>query len=157
MEPERPARAELAELVPDHRFGDVHRHVLAPVVHGDRVADHVGDDRGTARPCLDDTAFADGVLGVDLLEQVIVDERALLQAARHGLPPTLSCAATADDERLRRLRLVTGPALRLAPRRHGRAATGRTALATTERVVDGVHRDAAGLRADALPAIATGF
>src|SRR5262249_15254925 len=28
---ERPGRGELTELVPDHRLGDEHRHVLAPV------------------------------------------------------------------------------------------------------------------------------
>ena len=45
---ERPRRGELAELVANHRLGDVHGHVLAPVVYSDRVAHHVGDDRRTA-------------------------------------------------------------------------------------------------------------
>src|SRR3712207_1645041 len=31
---------ELAQLVPDHRVGDEHRHVLAAVVHREGVADH---------------------------------------------------------------------------------------------------------------------
>src|SRR3954453_18025529 len=35
---------ELAQLVTDHRVAHEHRDVLAPVVHGDRVADHLGDD-----------------------------------------------------------------------------------------------------------------
>ena len=38
-------RRELAELVADHRLGDEHGHVLAAVVDGDRVADHLGEDR----------------------------------------------------------------------------------------------------------------
>src|SRR5262249_4155944 len=47
---EGPGGRELAELVPHHRLGDVDGHVLAPVVDGDGVADHLGDDRGPARP-----------------------------------------------------------------------------------------------------------
>src|SRR6186997_3703751 len=74
-----------------------------------------------------------------------------------GLPPTLSGAATANDERLRRLGLVAGAALGLAPRRHRRTAARRSALATAERVVDRVHGDATGLRAHALPAVAAGL
>src|SRR4051812_45008827 len=150
---ERPRRAELAQLVADHALGHVHRHVLATVVDGDGVPDHVGDDRAAPAPGLDDLALAGGVLRVHLLQEVVVDERALLQAARHwGLPPALRGATPAHDQLLRRLVLVAGAALGLAPRRHRRAATGRAALATTERVVDGVHRDTTGLRANALPA-----
>src|SRR3954466_1772582 len=80
---ERAGRRELAELVTDHRLGDVYGDVLAPVVHRDRVPDHVGNDRGATAPRLDDLLLALGVQLVDLLEQVVVDERALLQAARH--------------------------------------------------------------------------
>src|SRR3954452_12739248 len=78
---EGPRRAELAQLVTDHRLRDVDRHVLATVVHSDRVTNHVGDDGAATAPGLDDPSFAGGVLRVDLLQQVIVDERALLQAA----------------------------------------------------------------------------
>src|SRR5437868_850280 len=49
---ERARRGELAELVPDHRLGDEHRDVLAAVVHSQRVAEHVRDDRGATRPGL---------------------------------------------------------------------------------------------------------
>src|SRR4051794_11355318 len=155
---ERPRRAELAQLVADHALGDVHRHVLAAVVDGDGVADHVGDDRAAPAPGLDHLALAGGVLRVHLLQEVVVDERALLQAAGHcGLPPALRRAATAHDQLLRWLVLVAGAPLGLAPRRHGRAATGRATLAATERVVDGVHGHAAGLRTDALPTVATGL
>src|SRR5262249_54910168 len=45
----------------------------------------------------------------------------------------------------------------LAPRRHRVAATRGATLATTVRVVDRVHDDATALRADALPAAATGL
>src|SRR4051794_30305540 len=74
---------ELAELVPDHGLGHEDRDVLATVVHGQRVAQHVGDDRGTTRPGADHVLGALFVLSVHLLEQVVVDERALLQAAWH--------------------------------------------------------------------------
>src|SRR3954451_932394 len=74
---------ELAELVPDHRLGHEDRDVLAAVVHGDRVPEHVGDDRRAPRPGADDGLGASLVLRVHLGEQVVVDERALLQAAWH--------------------------------------------------------------------------
>src|SRR5262249_20921532 len=47
---ERAGQRKLAELVPDHRLGDEHRHVLASVVHGDRVPEHVRHDHRTPRP-----------------------------------------------------------------------------------------------------------
>ena len=49
-------RRELAELVADHRLGDEHGHVLAAVVDGDRVADHLREDRRRARPGADHRA-----------------------------------------------------------------------------------------------------
>src|SRR5262249_2555718 len=58
-------------------------HVFATVVHRDRVTHHVGRDRRSPRPRLDNSAFAGRVHLVDLLLQVVVDERSLLQAARH--------------------------------------------------------------------------
>src|ERR671920_853841 len=76
-------RRELAELVTDHGVTDEHRDVLAPVVHRDRVADHVGHDHGATRPRPDDVAAAPLVLEVHLLHEVAVHEGALLQAARH--------------------------------------------------------------------------
>src|SRR5687768_17086385 len=47
---ERARRRELAQLVADHLLGDEDRHVLAPVVHRDRVPDHVLEHRRRARP-----------------------------------------------------------------------------------------------------------
>src|SRR4051794_5055299 len=149
---------ELAELVPDHRLGHEDRDVLAAVVHGDRVPEEVGDDRRTARPRLDDVLGALLVLRVHLLEQVVVDERALLQTARHrGLPLALLVGLTAaDDERVARL-AATGAALGLAARVDRVATTGGLALTTTVRVVDRVHGDTADGRALALPAHPAGL
>src|SRR5919107_2598936 len=83
MAPEGPGGSELPQLVADHRVGHEDRHVLAAVVHRDRVADHVRDDGGPPGPGPDDGLAARLVEGVHLLEQVVVHERALLQAARH--------------------------------------------------------------------------
>src|SRR5690606_10219608 len=52
---------------------------------------------------------------------------------------------------------VAGAPLGLAPRRHRVTTTRGLALATTERVVDGVHGHTTGLGADALPAVAAGL
>jgi hypothetical protein len=45
-------------------------------VHGDRVADHVREDRRTARPGLDDLLVALAVHLFHLLLKMVVDERA---------------------------------------------------------------------------------
>src|SRR6266511_1753091 len=50
MPAERPRRGELAELVADHLLGDEDGHVFTAVVDGDRVADHLREDRRGARP-----------------------------------------------------------------------------------------------------------
>src|SRR3954462_10082249 len=152
--PEGPRGRELAQLVADHRVRDEHRHVLAAVVHRDRVADHVGDDGGPAGPGPDDGLLARLVEDVHLLEQVVVNEGALLQAARHLLPPCsalLAGTTPADDHLVGRLG-APRPAFGLARRVHRGPATGGLALAATVRVIDRVHRDTADGRALALPA-----
>src|SRR5690606_37844961 len=74
---EGPGEGEFAELVANHVLVDQHRDVIAAVVDGDREAHHFRQDHRTARPGLD------RLLGVarrlDLLDQVMVDERALLE------------------------------------------------------------------------------
>src|SRR5207342_2566175 len=97
--------------------------------------------------------------GVHLLLKVVVDEGALLQAARHlSVPSALVLAGLAATDDLGVAGLApAGAALGLAPRRHRVTTTGRLALATTVRVVDGVHDDTADGRALALPAHAAGL
>jgi hypothetical protein len=68
---------ELAELVADHLVAHVHGHVLLAVVHGDRQADELGQDRGAARPGLDRLLVLDGSGLLDLGHQVVVNERTL--------------------------------------------------------------------------------
>src|SRR3954453_12021609 len=155
---EGPRRGELAQLVPDHALGDEHRDVLATVVHGDRVPEHVRDDRRATRPRLDHVLAALVVLVVHLLEQVVVDERALFQTAWHYLDPSalLVRTTTADDQLVARL-ATAGTTLGLAVRVHRVATTGRLALTTTVRVVDRVHGDTTDGRALALPPHAAGL
>src|SRR3546814_7940424 len=152
-------RGELAELVADHGLGDVHGHVLATVVDSDGVTHHVGDDRGPAGPRLDDLLLALLVERVDLLQEVVVDEGALLEGTGHArlLSPRAAGTAAAHDHVGGLLLLVAGPALGLAPGRDRVATTGGLALAATVGVVAGVPTDAAGLGADDLPAVAAGL
>src|SRR3982750_2301733 len=74
---------EFAELVADHLVGDVDRNVLLAVVHGDRQADEVGQDRRAARPGLDRLLVLGGRRLLDLRREVMVDERAPLERAGH--------------------------------------------------------------------------
>src|SRR5450759_5200992 len=74
---------ELTELVADHRLGDEHGHVLAPVVNGDGVADHVGEHIAAPRPRLDDPLLAAGVELLHLLEEVVIAERTFLEGTAH--------------------------------------------------------------------------
>src|ERR671924_334661 len=82
MGPEHSRRGELPELVPDHGLGDEQRDVLPSVMNGDGVTDHLGDDRGAPGPRPDDALGAAPVHVVDLLQQVVVDERSLLHRSR---------------------------------------------------------------------------
>src|SRR5918997_1522809 len=94
---ERAGQRELAELVPQH----------------------LGDDRRAPRPGLDHVLGALVVLNFHLLEQVVVYERALLQAARHVLSPSAALTrgvAAADDQPVTRLALTAGAALGLTLR-----------------------------------------
>src|SRR5438046_2700291 len=76
---EHAGQREFAELVTDHVLGDVDRDELLPVVYGQGVADHLRNDRGAARPGLDDLLLALAIHRFDFLLEVLVDERALLE------------------------------------------------------------------------------
>jgi hypothetical protein len=69
---------ELAELVADHVLGDVDRHVLLAVVHGDGQADELRHDGRAPRPGLDRALVVAGAGLVDLGHQMVVDEGAFL-------------------------------------------------------------------------------
>src|SRR5262249_49841549 len=80
---EDPSGRELPEFMSDHVLGDVDGDEFAPVVDRDRMPDHVGNDRGTARPGLDDLLFTSRVQLGHLLGQVVIDERALFDRTSH--------------------------------------------------------------------------
>src|SRR5689334_12649840 len=135
--------------------------MLATVVDGEGVPDEVGDDGRPTGPGLDDLLGVLLVLDVDLLEQMAVDERTLLQAAWHGsflprLALVLAGAPAADDELVARL-VLAGAAFRLTPRADRVATTGGLAFTTTVRVVDRVHHDTTDGGALALPAHTAGL
>jgi hypothetical protein len=93
--------------------------MLAAVVDREGVPDEVGDDGRTTRPGLDDLLGVLVVLDVDLLQEMVVDERTLFKAARHRLLlPVVLLAGTpaSDDELVALLVAFTGAALGLTPR-----------------------------------------
>src|SRR5262245_38871228 len=77
---------ELAELVADRVLRDEHRDELAAVVNGEGEADHLGRDRRSARPGLDDPLLTGVGQRLDLLQQMAVDEWAFLDGACHAVP-----------------------------------------------------------------------
>src|SRR5688572_9495957 len=145
---------ELAELVPDHVLGHVHRDVLLAVVDGDRQADEVRRDRRAPAPGLDRLLVRGRARRVHLVHQVAVDERALLDRACHALPLLLRAAT--DDHHVRTLVLASLVALgRRAPGRHRVVASATAVRAAPHRVVHRVHRDAAHRRTDPAPPVGT--
>src|SRR5665213_1598745 len=74
-----------------------------------------------------------------------------------ALPPCAARTTPADDELVARLALLAGTPFGLAPGRHGVPTAGALALAAAKRVVDGVHRDAAGVRTLAFPTVTSGL
>jgi hypothetical protein len=80
---EGPGGRELAQLVADHLLADEHGHVLAAVVDRDRVPDHLGEDRGRARPGADHPLLAARVHRLDPGQQPLLDERPLLGRPAH--------------------------------------------------------------------------
>src|ERR1019366_494532 len=123
---EDPGRGELAELVADHVLGDVHRDEGLAVVDVEGVADEIRRDRRAARPGLDRLARARLGCLLDLLEKVVIDEKAFFDGTCHGagrgglLLAARRAAVVADDDEA--ARALAAPAGRealgeLAPRR----------------------------------------
>ena len=106
--PVGPRERELAQLVADHGLADEDRDVLAPVVDGDRVPDHLREDGGRTRPGLDHLLLA-GLVHVSM--------RFMSRASTNGpfladllnrSPPglrVLAALAAADDVLVGALRL----------------------------------------------------
>src|SRR5574343_630035 len=135
---ERAGQRELAELVPDHLVGDVHRHVLLAVVHGNGQTDEVGQDHGAARPGLDRLLVLGGNGFLNLGQQVMVNKGTFFQRTSHLRYPLL--LATRNNHVLRAT-VVTGTVTlgQVAPRIDRRHTGTGTAFTTTVRVIDRVH------------------
>src|SRR5918997_2282295 len=133
MRAEGTGRRELAELVADHALRAVDGDVLAPVVHGDGVADELGVDHRRPAPRLEHPLLVVLVHPEDALHKALLYVGILLGGPRHLAPP--SFPAPADDHGVRPLVLLPGWGAegRLAPRRYGRAAGRALALAATVR------------------------
>src|SRR5574340_1404652 len=160
MSAERARGRELTELVTNHRLCDVHRHVLATVVHGERVTDHLREDGGGTRPRLDDLLLARCVHVLNALQETRLDVWSLLEASAHlgSLFPLLLAAA--DDHPVGRIVLGTRAVALCghAPRRHRVTSGGLVlALATAVRVVDRVHRGTTHSRTHAEVPVAAGL
>jgi hypothetical protein len=72
---EGPGGDELAQLVPDHIFLNVDWHVPATVVNGDRVPNHVREDRRSARPRPDNALLSQLVHPFDLAQELGIYKR----------------------------------------------------------------------------------
>src|SRR4029450_4040930 len=99
------------------------------------------------RPGLDDVLGGLLVLDFHLLQEVVIDERPLLEAPWHVLTPLPGGLTTADDPAVPGQALATRTALGLALRVHRVATAGGLALTPAVRVVDGGHRHAPDGRA----------
>lgn len=78
MAAEHSGRGKLSEFVSDHVLRHENRHVLATVVDRKRVTDHIGKDRGSAAPSLDQPLLALLVQIEDLLHEMVVDKKSFL-------------------------------------------------------------------------------
>src|SRR5579862_3514812 len=74
---EHPRRRKLAQLVSYHVLGNVHGDELLAVMHGQRMADEIGQNGRAARPGFHHFLLALHVHGLHLLHQVVIHERSL--------------------------------------------------------------------------------
>src|SRR5438477_12744228 len=101
-----PRRRELAELVADHLLGDEHGDVLAAVVDGNRVPDHLREDGGSARPGADHPLLVPLVHGLDATHQPLLDERPFLAGSTQHSPFTFLRAKRSPNSSTMKMRSV---------------------------------------------------
>src|ERR1035437_3980683 len=92
MAPERPRGRELAQLVPHHVLGDVHRDELLAVVHSHGLPHELGKYGGAPRPRADHLLLAGRDHNRDLGFQGGVSTLSLLDGSAHFLTSSCSCA-----------------------------------------------------------------
>src|SRR3989304_2316229 len=100
VRPERPGGRELTQLVAYHILGHVDGNEFLPVMHCQCVSHELRGDGGSPRPGLDDLAIVAPIHLFDLLVQLRLDVRPLLQRSPHLL--TSSCRPSAGFGELRR-------------------------------------------------------
>src|SRR5690606_31771809 len=81
--PVRAGGGELPQLVAHHVLGDVHGHVLAPVVDRNGVAHHFRENGGGPGPRPDDPLLPALVHGANLLQQARMCVGPLLKRSSH--------------------------------------------------------------------------
>src|SRR5258708_2388585 len=130
----------------DHLLRHVDRQELAAVVHGEGMADELRRDHAGTRPRLDRLLFPGGFQLLHLLEQLLVDERALLGGSSHNSSLTLLGAAPIGNDHpapdlaaIARLEALA----ELVPRRARVVAALGLAASAAHRIVGGVHPPAA--------------
>src|SRR5262249_39425986 len=137
----------LPELVTHHVLGDVDRDELVPVVDRERVPDELGRDRGPTRPRLEHATLVHAVQRLELLQELRVHVRTLLDRTAHApsfLVPALRLLPAPEDHPVRELALAGLLSLGEEPPRRARMPPARgLPFAAAHRMVDGVHGHAA--------------
>ena len=75
---ERAGRSKFSEFVTNHVLRNEDRNVLSTVVDGKSVSDHVGGDRRSTAPSLNEPLLATIVQVKDLLHKVVIDKKSFL-------------------------------------------------------------------------------
>src|SRR5690242_4477720 len=83
MSLEESRRRKFAQFMTHHILGHEHGNKLLPVMDGERVSDHVRNDRRPSGPSLDDLPIFSLIHLLHLLEQMIVAKGALTNRSRH--------------------------------------------------------------------------
>ena len=76
-------QGELAQLMADHFFGDIHRNVLSTVMDGDGVTNKFRIYRGGSGPSLQNLLLLLLVHGANPCEQLCFHVRSLLATSAH--------------------------------------------------------------------------
>ena len=131
--------SKLAQLVTNHVLGNIYRNMLAAIVYCDGVTDELGEDRGSARPGLEDLLLALFVHFNDSFDKLRSHKRAFLNTSAHiKITPFLLAVATTSDLLVGAVVLLAGLVThsRLAPRGNRRRTTDRAlAFAAAVRVI----------------------
>ena len=76
-------RRKLSQFMPNHILGDEYRDELLAIVNRKRMSYELGHYRRSTGPCADDSLLIYLIQLLDLLPQMLIDERSLLDRSRH--------------------------------------------------------------------------